>query len=83
MTLVKTFTLGLLVGFVLASCGDSTLDKIESAKDEVCACKDRACARAVAKENKDLREKAKDMINEDKLKAMKFSDQAKACLRKL
>lgn len=83
MTLLKTFTLGILVGFTLSACGDSTLDQIEEAKDKVCACKDRACARAVAKESKHLKDKAKEMINEDKLKAMKFADQAKACVSKL
>ncbi len=66
-----------------ASCGDSTLDKIESAKDKVCACKDKKCAIKVMKENDGLRDKVKDMTNEDKLKAMKFVEQAKACASKL
>lgn len=83
MMFIKAFTLGIVVGFAVSACGDSTLDQIEAAKDNLCACKDRACARAVAKESKHLREKAKDMINEDKLKAMKFADQAKSCLSKL
>ena len=83
LTLLKTFSLGILFGVVLAGCGDSTLDKIEAAKDKVCACKDKACARAVAKESKNLKAEAKEMMNEDKLKAMKFAEQAKACVKKL
>ncbi len=67
----------------LFQCGTSTLDEIEAAKDKVCACKDKACARAVAKESRHLKDKAKDMINEDKLKAMKFAEQARACTQKL
>ncbi len=79
---VKTVFLGFAFTCV-AACGNSTLDELEAAKDEICACKDKACGRKVMKEKKGLREKAKKMTNEDKLKGMKFADQAKACMAKL
>jgi len=78
----KTLLIGLT--FTLAAaCGSSTLDEVEAAKDKVCACKDKACASKVKKETKGLRDKIKDMTNEDKLKAMKFGEQAAACYQKL
>ncbi len=82
MGIAKTLLIGLSFTLI-AACGTSTLDEIEAAKDKLCACKDKACAIKVKNDHKHLREKAKDMTNEDKLKAMKFGKQAEACFRKL
>ncbi len=82
MGIAKTFFIGFSFTLV-AACGNSTLDEVEAAKDKVCACKDKACAIKVKKETKGLRDKIKDMTNEDKLKAMKFGEQAAACYQKL
>ncbi len=82
MSIAKTLFIGF--AFTLAAaCGSSTLDDVEAAKDKVCGCKDKACALKVKKETKGLRDKIKEMTNEDKLKAMKFGEQAAACYAKL
>jgi|TARA_R110000868_G_scaffold116234_1_gene309710 hypothetical protein len=85
MGIAKTLLIGLTftLATVAAACGSSTLDDVEAAKDKVCACKDKACAKKVKKETKGLRDKIKEMTNEDKLKAMKFGEQAAACYAKL
>lgn len=81
MTMLKNLLFGLAL--LSMGCGTSALDEIESAKDKLCACKEKKCVRSVKKESMKLKDKVKELTNEDKLKAMKFAEQAAACAKKI
>jgi len=62
-------TLTILCLLVLAACGkekkpgEELIPELRAIKDEMCACKDAACADAVAAKHKELEERAERVYN--------------------
>lgn len=81
----KTLILGIgLAGsFALAGCGNSTLKEMESVKDKICACKDKACIDKIEKDSSELEGKMKELSEEEQKKALAIAMEAMACAAKL
>lgn len=79
---LRSLALCLLVSAGTA-CGNSTLSAIEKAKDDICACPDKACAKKIRSANKELEKKAMELPNVEKAQALKFVTEAEACVKKL
>ena len=66
-----TLALGLTSIFALGACGGSDLDKVEKFVDEVCACKDAACAEKVGeKAEKSMTKEAMNKLEKEKPEEM-------------
>jgi succinate dehydrogenase/fumarate reductase flavoprotein subunit len=94
-TRMRKFMLTASLVFGLVACGksagDEALNKMEGFKNDMCACKDKACAEKVTKDMMDWMEKfAKDNKDLDKKgskeqeeKAEKISKEMQDCMEKL
>jgi hypothetical protein len=81
------FTVGLSGMFLLGACGDGTLDKLKSAKDELCACKDKECLEKVEKKlQESITEKDLEKIMKDESLAKEFAkigEEGNKCRQKI
>ena len=83
-----TFAVSAALSLALAACGgkpgEEFVGKLSKLKDEMCACKDKACAEKVSKEMSDWAEKASKTkaSKEQEEEAMKIALEMASCQAK-
>jgi hypothetical protein len=68
---------------LFVGCKASTADQVETIADEMCACKDSACARSVGDKLKELMKTAEKPSDADKDKVKKAVERMEGCAEKL